>query len=68
MRKIDEVNFDAAKEETDDTFFDTQKVASSFDCTGLIPAAVADEEDAESYGSLYSIHKDLPVQHKNKDH
>ncbi len=45
------------KTETDNTFYDTETVASATECTGLAPSAILDGEEAESYGELYSIHK-----------
>ena len=43
-----------------DKFYDVEKVASSTECTGLIPSAAKDEEEAESYGELYAIHTTKP--------
>ena len=43
-----------------DKFYDVEKVASSMECTGLIPSAAKDEEEAESYGELYAIHTPKP--------
>ena len=40
--------------------YDIEKVASITECTGLIPAALKDEEEAKSYQDLYSIHKQIP--------
>ncbi len=40
--------------------YDLEKVASITDCTGLIPSALKDEEEADSYRDLYSIHKQIP--------
>ena len=51
-------------DQDDDKLFDEQfSVASSTDCTGLIPAAPANEAEAESYGELY----DIPLAKKAKD-
>ncbi len=44
----------------DDHYYDLDKVASITECTGLIPSALMDEEEAESYRDLYSIHKQIP--------
>ncbi len=41
--------------------YDLEKVASTTECTGLIPSALRDEEEADSYGDLYSIHKQIPT-------
>ena len=41
--------------------YDIEKVASNTECTGLIPAALKDEEEAESYQDIYSIHKQIPT-------
>ncbi|MHB1314143.1 MAG: hypothetical protein ACYCX2_01495 [Christensenellales bacterium] len=35
-------------------------IASAMDCTGLIPSAVLTEDQSESYGSLYNIHRPEP--------
>lgn len=40
--------------------YDLEKVASTTECTGLIPSALKDEEEADAYGDLYSIHKQIP--------
>lgn len=40
--------------------YDLEKVASTTECTGLIPSAVKDEEEAEAYGELYPIHRQIP--------
>lgn len=37
-----------------------ERIASSMDCTGLIPAAVLDEDQSESYAALYNIHRAKP--------
>ena len=44
-----------------DPFYDTEKVASTTECTGLSPAAVLSEEEAESYAELYAVHRQKPV-------
>ncbi len=46
-----------------DSFFDTDTVASSTECTGLIPAPPLSDEEAESYTDIYSIPK--PENKKN---
>lgn len=40
--------------------FDIEKVAASNDCTGLIPAAVKSEDEAEIYADLLGIHEQKP--------
>ena len=40
--------------------YDLEKVASTTECTGLIPSAVMDEEEADSYRDLYAIHRQIP--------
>lgn len=42
---------------TNPPIMDIENVASSYDCTGLIPAAVADKDEAEHYSHLYAIHE-----------
>ncbi len=44
-----------------DPFYDTEKVASTTECTGLSPAAVLSDEEAESYAELYAVHRQKPV-------
>lgn len=44
-----------------DTFYDISNMASMSECTGLIPAAVENEEESAAYGELYAIHKPEPV-------
>lgn len=36
---------------------DVQDLASATECTGLIPAAVEDESEAQRYAELYAIHR-----------
>lgn len=47
--------------------WETQDVASAGEQTGLIPALPEDDEQAESYESLYPIHeqRDVPSPNKN---
>lgn len=40
----------------EDPFYNLEKVASDMDCTGLVPSAVENEAESESYGELYAIH------------
>ena len=46
----------------DAAFYDTEKVASTMDCTGLIPSAVTEEDEAQAYAELYAVH---PVKPEN---
>lgn len=39
----------------DDRFYDIGSVASTSDCTGLIPSPPVNEAEAESYAELYNI-------------
>lgn len=45
-----------------DVFLDLNTVASSTECTGLIPSAPATDEEAESYMDIYEIPKPSPEQ------
>lgn len=49
-----------------DPFYDTEKVASTTECTGLSPAAVLSEEEAESYAELYAVHRQKPVKNEEE--
>lgn len=40
---------------------DVEDLASATECTGLTPAAVRTEGEAESYSRLYAIHRQKPV-------
>lgn len=42
---------------TEETFFDTNNVASSTEATGLVPAGLSEDDDgkAHNYGELYSV-------------
>lgn len=42
-------------------FYDIEKPVSTMDATGLIPAAIEDEEQADAYEELYPIHRQKPV-------
>lgn len=50
-------------EMTEDPFYDLSHVASTHECTGLVPSAVEDQEESEAYGELYAIHP--PKSQKN---
>ncbi len=43
------------------SFYDVEKLVSGTDQTGLIPAAIEDEAQAEAYEELYPIHRQQPV-------
>jgi hypothetical protein len=45
---------------------DINKVAASTECTGLIPFAVASEDEAENYQGLYGIHPQRPANIRSK--
>ena len=40
----------------DDPFYDQETTVSATECTGLIPAGIDTEEEAENYADLYSVH------------
>lgn len=48
------------EDEKDYTFFDERDVMSTTDCTGIAPAMIEDEREAESVGELYAIHRPKP--------
>ena len=52
MRKIPKKEF----RESDDPFYNLEKAASANDCTGLMPSAPLNSEDAKNYSELYAIH------------
>ena len=59
MRKIKKISvqkFDPDK----DPFYSSEKVASVSECTGLIPSAVQNEDEAEAYSELYALHEQPP--------
>ena len=39
----------------DEMFWDSNMVASSLECTGLIPAAPADKSEVDSYAEIYGV-------------
>ena len=39
-----------------DPIFQAQEVSSATECTGLIPAGIDTEEEAENYADHYSVH------------
>ncbi len=48
---------------TEDTFFAKRNVISPADCTGLVPGAIQDEQEAIAYGELGAIHTPKPNKH-----
>lgn len=42
-------------------FYDIEKTVSMTDATGLIPAAIEDDDQADAYEELYPIHRQKPV-------
>lgn len=44
----------------DDPLFDIQQAASMTECTGLLPAQIASEDEGESIAALEGIHPILP--------
>ncbi|WP_411675930.1 hypothetical protein [Caproicibacter sp.] len=43
------------KLEDDVSFMNEQPVASSMECTGLMPSLPATEDEAENYSNIYSV-------------
>jgi len=41
---------------SDDMLYDVNNMASANECTGLIPAAITKDSEAEAYEELYPIH------------
>lgn len=41
---------------------EVEDLASATECTGLTPAAVRTENEAQNYAHLYAIHEQKPVQ------
>ena len=37
-----------------------KRITSAMECTGLIPSAILNEEESETYGALYNIHRSAP--------
>lgn len=56
---------EAAEQAQDEAFGEPEFVASATECTGLSPAAVCGEEEAEEYAQLYAIHEQLPARGRN---
>lgn len=42
-------------------YYDIEKTVSTTEATGLIPSAVEDDDQADSYEELYPIHRQKPV-------
>lgn len=42
---------------SDPLVWDVEKLASTTECTGLVPAAIQTPEEAENYSRLYAIHQ-----------
>ena len=42
--------------DAEDPFFEIANVTSTTECTGLVPAGIEDNAEADSYGELYAIH------------
>ena len=40
----------------DDPFYNQETTVSATECTGLIPAGIDTEEEAENYADHYSVH------------
>lgn len=47
--------------DTQSSFYDVEHVASATECTGLSPAAVQDDAQAEAYADLYAMHPQKPA-------
>ena len=47
--------------------YDYLKSSSAQDCTGLIPAAPANDEEIENYEELYPFLPKVPVQNDSKN-
>lgn len=50
----------SAADVRDTAFGQAEFVASATECTGLSPAAVLSEQEADAYARLYSVHRQLP--------
>ena len=42
-------------------YYNLERPVSNTDMTGLIPAAVEDEEEADAYEALYPVHRQKPI-------
>lgn len=51
----DNKNKQMLQEDWEDSLFNYDNVASTMDCTGLIPAAPASGAEVESYTDIYAI-------------
>lgn len=45
-----------AKIGSEDPIYDISETVSSSECTGLMPAGIDSDGQAEAYGELYAIH------------
>lgn len=43
---------------------EVEDLASATECTGLTPAAVRTEDEADNYAELYAIHQQKPVRNQ----
>ena len=70
MRKINHFPIEdkQALQKDEDLYFDLDSVASTTECTGLIPTPPESEAQAESYTDIYAIPRpDKPaIKKKNK--
>lgn len=48
-----------------DPFYNIENIASATECTGLMPAQVENEEEAENYAELYAVHPVKPRDTRN---
>lgn len=62
MKKDEHFDDPARESKKPDPFYDRQTTTSAMECTGLIPAGLEDENEAEAYGDLYSIHRQSPTE------
>ena len=54
-----------AEQTCDAAFGEAANVASATECTGLSPAAVRGEPEAQAYAQLYGVHAQLPAKGRN---
>ena len=52
---------DKPKRLKENPFYDINKIASTTDMTGLEPAPVLDDAEADSYEELYPMHRQKPI-------
>ena len=46
---------------------EVEDLASATECTGLVPAAIQTQEEAEEYAELYAIHRQKPAWTKEEN-